>query len=143
MRVINSLLISEISLKRVFLDSTTSEECKNLDVVVPEQLLAPTADAVACETKEYKNSCFVTILHCLNSFQHNNYLAFSLLYVLPKEIHKIKCQFLFPHFIMAAIPYVKCDVGSGREIQYVNNECLKITEVHLKFVHLVKLLSNR
>ena len=23
--------------------------------------------------------------------------------------------FVFPHFIMAAIPHVKCDIGSGRE----------------------------
>ena len=44
--------------------------------------------AVGYQVDEYKNSGLVVILHCLNSFQHNNYVAFSLLYVLLRENHK-------------------------------------------------------
>ena len=58
-----------------------SKECKNLDAVVPNELLAANADAVAYQMEEYKNSDLVVILHCLNSFQHNNYVGFSLLYI--------------------------------------------------------------
>ena len=39
--------------------------------------------------EEFKNSGLVMILHCLNSFQHNNNMIFSLLYVLLRENHKI------------------------------------------------------
>ena len=76
---------------------TTSEECKNLDSVMPNQLLAANADAVANPMEEYKNSGFVVILHCLNSFQHNKYVVFSLLYVLLRENHKINAV-CFPSF---------------------------------------------
>ena len=86
---------------------STSKECKN-------QLLAANVNpVVAYQMEGYRNSGFVVILHYLNSFQHSNYLAFSLLYVLLRENHMINA--VFPHFIMTAIPHVKCDVGSGRE----------------------------
>ena len=72
---------------------------KNLDTVVPNQLLA--ANIARCTIvirwmEEYKNSGLVVILHCLNSFQQNNYVAF-LLYVLLRENHKINavCLHLF------------------------------------------------
>ena len=61
---------------------STSEECKNLDAVVLDQLLETNTNAIAYHMEEYKNSGLVVILHCLNSFQHNNYVPFSLLYVL-------------------------------------------------------------
>ena len=54
-----------------------SEGCKNLDVVVPNQLLAVNVDAVAYQMEEYNNPGFVVILHCLNSFQHSNYCIFT------------------------------------------------------------------
>ena len=41
--------------------------------------------------------------------------------------------FVFPHFIMAAIPHVKCDVGSGRE-----NEVLFCREVRLRDLYQYK-----
>ena len=56
-----------------------SEGCKNLDVVVPNQLLAANVDAVAYQMEEYKNPGFVVILHCLNSFQHINYCIFTII----------------------------------------------------------------
>ena len=55
--------------------STNSNKCKNLDAIVPDQLLATNAYTVAYQMEE-KNSGLVVILHCLNSFQHNNYMAF-------------------------------------------------------------------
>ena len=58
---------------------STSEECKNVDAVVPDQFLAVNADAVAYQMEEYKNSGLVVNLHCFNSFQHNNYVEFSLI----------------------------------------------------------------
>ena len=95
---------------------STSEERKNLDAVLLEPFLAANADAVAYQMEEYNNSGLVVISHCLNSLWHNNCVASSLLYVLLRESHNINavCHF-FPHFIMAVIPHVKCDVGSGRE----------------------------
>ena len=74
------------------------------------QLLAANTDAAAYQMKEYKNSDLVVILHYFNSFQHNNYVAFWLLY----ENHKINAV-CFHSFTIAAIPHVKCDVGFGRE----------------------------
>ena len=44
---------------------STNDECKNLDSVVLDQLLAPNADAVAYQMEEYKNSGLAVILHCL------------------------------------------------------------------------------
>ena len=41
---------------------------KSLDAVVPSQLFAANADAVAYQMEEYKNSGFIVILHCLKSF---------------------------------------------------------------------------
>ena len=75
----------------------TSEECKILDAVVPDQLLAAHADTVAYQIEEYKISGLVVILHCLNGFQHNSYVAFSLLYVQLRENHKINAV-CFPSF---------------------------------------------
>ena len=34
---------------------STSEKCKNLDAVMPDQLLAANTDAVAYQMEEYKN----------------------------------------------------------------------------------------
>ena len=77
---------------------STSEDCKNLDAVVPDQLLAAKADAVAYQMEEYKNAGLVVILHCLNSFQHNKDMVFSLLYILLRENYKINavCFLSFP-----------------------------------------------
>ena len=57
---------------------STSEEYKILDAVVPDRLLAFNTSASSYQIEEYKNSSLVVILHCLNSFQHYNYVAFSL-----------------------------------------------------------------
>ena len=78
-----------------FADSwSTSEFCKNLDTVGPNQLLTANADSTfAYQMEEYKNSGLIVILHCLNSFQHNNYVAFSLLYVLLRENCKINAAY--------------------------------------------------
>ena len=68
---------------------------KNLDAIVPDQLLAAIADtdAVAYQIEKYKKFRFGCDLHCLNSFQHNNYVALSLLYVLLRENHKINAVY--------------------------------------------------
>ena len=47
---------------------STREECKILDAIVPDQLLAAKADAGSNQMEEYKNSSLAVILHCLNSF---------------------------------------------------------------------------
>ena len=65
--------------------SWTSGNAKTWDAVVPDQLLAANANVIAYQMEEYKNSDFVVILLCFNSFQHKNYMAFSLLYVLLRE----------------------------------------------------------
>ena len=56
---------------------STSKEYKILDAVVPVGLLAVNTNASSYQIEEYKNSSLVVILHCLNSFQHYNYVAFS------------------------------------------------------------------
>ena len=43
-----------------------------------DQLLAANAVAGSYQMEEYKNSGLAVILHCLNNFQHDNYVAFSL-----------------------------------------------------------------
>ena len=56
---------------------------------MPDYFLAANTDAVAyLQTEECKNSSLVVILQYFNNFQHNNYVAFSLLYVLLWENHK-------------------------------------------------------
>ena len=55
--------------------------------------------------EEYKNSGLVLILHCLYSFQHNNYVAFLLLYVLLREKHKINAV-CFPPFHTGCNPVI-------------------------------------
>ena len=82
---------------------STREEWKNLDAVVPDQLLAANAYAVAYQMENYKTSGFVVILHCLDSFQHNNNVVFSLLDVLLRKIHKI----LHPSFHNGGNPACK------------------------------------
>ena len=67
---------------------STSKECKVLDAVVPDQLLAANTDAVAYQMEEHKNSGLVVILHCLSSFQHNHYVAFSQIILKPQD----KCR---------------------------------------------------
>ena len=84
----------------------TTKECKNLDVVVPDQLLAANVDAIAYQMEQYKNSSLVVILHCLNSFHHNNYMAFWLLYALLKGNHKINAA-CFPLFHNGCNPTCK------------------------------------
>ena len=64
---------------------------------MPDQLLAANANIIAYQMEEYKNSNLVVILLCLNSFQHKNYMSFSLLYVLLRENHKINIV-CFPSF---------------------------------------------
>ena len=49
-----------------------------LDAVVPDHLFSVKANAGSYQIEEYKNSSLVVILHCLNSFQHYNYVAFLL-----------------------------------------------------------------
>ena len=65
--------------------SWTSGSAKTWDAAVPDQLLAASANVIAYQMEEYENSDLVVILLSLNSFQHKNYMAFSLLYVLLKE----------------------------------------------------------
>ena len=72
---------------------STSEECKNLDTVVLDQLLETNTIAIAYHMEEYRNSGLVVILHCLNSFQHKNYV----IYVLLRENQKINAV-CFPSF---------------------------------------------
>ena len=75
-----------------------SVECKNLDAVVPNKLIAANAETVGHQMEEYKNSGLVVILHNFNSSQHNNYVEFSLLYVLLRENHKTNAvSFLLIH----------------------------------------------
>ena len=57
---------------------STSEEYKILEAVVPNELLVVNPNAGPYQIEKYKNSSLVVILHCLNSFQHYNYVAFSL-----------------------------------------------------------------
>ena len=85
---------------------STSREYKILDAVTPDELLAAKASASSYQIEEHKHSSLVVILYCLytTTAWHFQYL----MYCLGKTI-------VFPHFIMATIPHVKCDVGSGRE----------------------------
>ena len=53
----------------------------------------------------------------------------------PKRVNLTKCLKVYAD--------VKCNWSLTSSIQYANNECLKITGIHLKLVYLVKLLSNR
>ena len=57
---------------------STRKECKIVDAVVLDELLAVNANTVSYQIEEYKNSSFIVILHSLNSFQHYNYVAFLL-----------------------------------------------------------------
>ena len=57
---------------------STNEECKILGAVVPDELLVANADGGFYQIEENQNSSLVVILHCLNSFQNNNYVVFSL-----------------------------------------------------------------
>ena len=93
---------------------STIEEYKNVDVVVPDQLLTANTDVVSYHIKEYKNSGLVGILNCLNSFQHNNYVAFSLLYILLRENRKINAV-CFPSFHGGCNPAYKlwCRLWTG------------------------------
>ena len=72
---------------------STSEECKNLYAVV-------------YQTEEYKYSSFVVILHCLNIFKPNNYVAFSLLYAFLRGNYKINAVG-FPSFRNGCNPACK------------------------------------
>ena len=76
---------------------STSEDYKNVDSDVPYQFVAANADSITYPMEEYKNPSLAVILHCLNSFQYTNYVAFSLLYVLLRENHKINTV-CFPSF---------------------------------------------
>ena len=58
---------------------------------MPDQLLAAKANTIAYQMEEYKNSGLVVILHCLNSFQHKNYI------VLLRENHNVNAA-CFPSF---------------------------------------------
>ena len=64
---------------------------------MPDQLLSANVDVIAYQMEEHKDSGLVVILHCLSSFQHKNYVGFSLLYVLLSENHKISAA-CFPSF---------------------------------------------
>ena len=46
---------------------STSEEYKILDAVVPNELLAASANTSSYQIEEHKNSSLVVILHCLNT----------------------------------------------------------------------------
>ena len=87
---------------------------------MPDQLLVANVDPVAYQMEGYKNSGLVVILQCLNSFQHNKYVTFSLLYVLLRENYNINTV-CFPSFHNCYLSRnVKCDVDSGRENQPVS-----------------------
>ena len=73
---------------------------------MPDQLLSANADAIAYQMEEHKDSGLVLILHCLNSFQHKNYVAFSLLYVLLRENRKVNAA-CFPSFHNGGNPACK------------------------------------
>ena len=64
---------------------TVDQVAKNVDTAIPDQFLAARANTSAYQMEEYKNSSLVVILHCLNSFQHNKYVTFLLLYVFLKD----------------------------------------------------------
>ena len=73
---------------------------------MPDQLLAAKANVTDYQMEEYENSDLVVILLCLNSFQHKNYMAFSLLYALLRENHKINVV-SFPSFHNGCNPVCK------------------------------------
>ena len=65
---------------------------------MPDQLLGANAVAGSFQMEEYKNSGLVVILHCLNSFQHNNYAEFSFfictafMYICTPYVPQNKCR---------------------------------------------------
>ena len=73
---------------------STSEEYLILGAAVHGELYS---NDCSYQIEKYKNSRLVVILHCLNSFQHNNYVAVHYLYVLLRENHKINAV-CFPSF---------------------------------------------
>ena len=79
----------------------------------------------ADQMEEHKDSGLVVILHCLNSFQHKNYVAFSLLYVLLRENHKINAAY-FPSFHNGCNPACKVwrrlwtEEWTGANIEHLN-----------------------
>ena len=75
----------------------TSEDYKNIDADAPYQFVVANADSITYQMEEYKNPGLAVILHCLNSFQYTNYVAFSLLYVLFRKNHKMNAV-CFPSF---------------------------------------------
>ena len=72
-------------------DYILSQNCRNtLPLHTVDQLREEyNCLSVVYQMEGYTNSDLVMILHCLNSFQHNKYVALSLLYVLLRENHKI------------------------------------------------------
>ena len=89
----------------------TSEEYKNLDAVVPDELLATNANIGSYQVEEYKNSSLVIILHYLNK---TTTWYFHYLYVLLRVNHEINAV-CFLSFHNGCNPSLKCDIGSGRE----------------------------
>ena len=75
---------------------SSSKQCKNINAVAPEQLLAAKADAVAYQ------------MDTTTTWNFNYYM-----YCLSKTTRSV--PFVFSHFIMTAIPHVKCDLGSGQD----------------------------
>ena len=57
---------------------------------MPDQWLAANAKAIVYQMEEYENLDLIVILRYLNSFQHKNYVAFSLLYAQLKEIMNVR-----------------------------------------------------
>ena len=83
---------------------STNNEYKILDAVVPNKLLAVIANTSFYQIEEFKNSSLVVILHCLNSFQHNNYGTFTIhIYCLGKTWN----AFCFPSFHNGCNPACK------------------------------------
>ena len=78
------------------------------------------SNAIAYQMEKYKNSGLVVILHCLNSFQHKNYVAFSLLHVLLRDNPKINAA-CFPSFHNGCNAACKVWRSSGRKNRSIQN----------------------
>ena len=83
---------------------TSSEKLKTL--LCPTNYLQPTLKPLLTRWKNIKIQTLAVIFHCLNSFQYKNYVAFSLLYALPRENHKINA-ICFPSFNNGCNPACK------------------------------------
>ena len=83
---------------------------------MPNQLLAANADVIAYQMEEYKNSYLVVNFSLFEHFSVQELRGiFTILCIALAGKTTRQMPFVFHHFIMAAIPHVKCDVGSVLE----------------------------